>query len=178
MHLDNGQNGHAQPSSLGHATMAAAAANVPRRTYVEFDVPASCPLEERELTIQGERFAILRVTFKLPTLSEERRVITRTGDGGGVMFIHNATVEAMAYLNLAPVLTSLDKDGLPTVSFDADVTKGVEIKCSTVDGTSESRYSEMHPAMRTIVLLAYQSATTVSEQTATLFLGSRRQVTR
>lgn len=166
------------PAPVGHADFATAMANIPRRQYIEFDVPLECPLEERHLVFSGERYALLQVSLKLPTVSEERRVYQRLGaDIDKPMILAMAQVtEALAFVLVAPVQSSLDSEGQPIETFDPSC--AVEFKCSVLDGTADGIFAAMHTAMRTLIMMGYATATQASEATASLFLKSRRSRTR
>jgi hypothetical protein len=170
----------APSAPVGHASLADATSNMPRRTYIEYEVPASCPLDERQLVMAGERYALLVATFKLPSVFEERRVFQRIGaDIDKPMIIATVqTTEALSFILCAAVHVVLDADGNPQESFDPDRTKAFEFRCSSIDGTAEGTFAAMHPAMRTLLMMGYATSVQASEETAALFLKSRRTVTR
>lgn len=169
-------NGTAPPGmSFAEAQMQA---HETRRTYTEFEVPDIMPLEEREVTYGGQRLSIQRILLKRPTVPEERRVYARAGnDSNNAMIIAMLqTMEGLAFVVAAPVVQSLGPDGQPKDEVQANAL--VEYPISTTNGSAEIIYGSMHPAMRHILILAYQSSVMPSEATSGLFVESRRTVTR
>lgn len=148
------------------------------RQYEVFELPAEVPINERQIELDGQRFAILEVWFALLTLQEDKLIAQRAGDysANPTILAHLKTTAALRFVRAAVISSTLDREGKPVESFDSS--HPVEFSCSVHDGSAEGVYAAMHPGMRDVTIMAYAASASIAESHAARFLKSRRTAVR
>lgn len=157
----------------------------PLRQYLEFDTPDSMPLEMRTVLLTGlGRCAVSRITMKLLSSFEQRRVYQQAAQFGDQMIALTEAQEALAFALVAPIqptpvmVARPDGTRFEEIHDLPNPNAAIELALMMGDGTAEGFFAGLHMAMRKLVLVGYASATSPDDKSAISFMASRRTVTR